>query len=188
MLVPVLEGFEPFPREALDGSIPERFARMVEAAPKRLAILAPDRNLTYAELDAASDAVAAVLIERGGACSDPVVVLAEQSASLAIAIMGTLKAGRCYLPLDPVFPKRRLARTIERSGAGVILSISRTRELAARLAETAGLLVVEVDALGATAGGFCKRPKPDDLAYIYYTSGSTGEPKGVYDTHRNVYA
>jgi amino acid adenylation domain-containing protein len=186
MLVPVLEGFELFPREALDGSIPERFARMVEAAPNRLAILAPDRNLTYAELDAASDAVAAVLIERGGACSDPVVVLAEQSASLAIAIMGTLKAGRCYLPLDPVFPKRRLARTIERSGASIILSMSRTRELATRLAETAGLLVVEVDALGATAGGLCKRPKPDDLAYIYYTSGSTGEPKGVYDTHRNV--
>ena len=116
MLVPALEGFEPFPRESLDGSIPEQFARMVEAAPNRLAILAPDRNLTYAELDGASDAVAAVLVERGHACNDPVVVLAEQSASLPIAIMGTLKAGRCYLPLDPVFPERRLARTIERSG------------------------------------------------------------------------
>ena len=129
--------------------------------------------------------MAAAIVERAGEHNDPVVVLSEQRASLATAIMGALKARRCYVPLDPLFPERRLARTIERSGAGVILATRETRDLAARLARP-GLGIIDVDRPGAAAGGTWARPGPDDLATIYYTSGSTGEPKGVFDSHRNV--
>lgn len=183
--IPLPDGFERFPREALEQSIPERFARVAARAPDRLAVVAPDRRLTYAELDGASDRVAAAIVGRAGDDNEPVVVLAGQSASLVAGIMGALKARRCYVPLDAAFPEPRLRRTVERSGADVVLATAATRGLAQRLSGR-DTQIVDIDDPGAIAGRRWRRPGPDDLAYVYYTSGSTGEPKGVCDTHRNV--
>ncbi|MBM3678516.1 MAG: AMP-binding protein, partial [Actinobacteria bacterium] len=178
------DGFVPFPREALGRSIADRFASVAALNAHACAVSAPDRSLTYAELREESEALAAAIAAEGPA-APAAVVLVEQRAALAVALLAVLEAGRAYVPLDPLFPERRLTRTIERSGADVVLATAETRELARRVAGR-GIRVVDVERPPEPAATARRRPLPDDLAYVYYTSGSTGEPKGVMDTHRNV--
>lgn len=178
-------GFEPFPRAALERSITERFASVVRRQPGRPAVLSPQGSLTFAGLAAAADRVSAAVHAHSRCAARTVVVLCEQRPTLVAAILGVLAAARCYVPLDPSFPERRLARTIERAEADLIVADAQTRPLALRLAG-AGVQVIDADDLPPCGAPNGAPPGPDDLAYIYFTSGSTGEPKGVYDSHRNV--
>ena len=179
-------GFKPFPRSALESSIAERFASGARRLAARLAVLSPHGTLTYAELASAADRVAAAVHAHSRCAARTVVVLCEQRPTLVAAILGVLAARRCYVPLDPAFPAPRLARTIERVETDLIVADEHTLPLARRLAR-AGVQVIDADHLPAT-GPLASPPPPgpNDLAYIYFTSGSTGEPKGVFDCHRNV--
>ncbi|MGK5520950.1 amino acid adenylation domain-containing protein, partial [Micromonospora sp. URMC 107] len=133
-------------------------------------------------LDAAANRLAALLVERGVRRGDRVGVCLPRGSRLVVALLGVLKAGACYVPLDPAYPAARVAFMTEDSGARLVLTVA---DLADRFADAALRLDdVDLDARPAT------RPDlpadPSDLAYVIYTSGSTGRPKGVAIEHRSA--
>jgi non-ribosomal peptide synthetase component F len=117
----------------------------------------------------------------------PVCVLVGHGALQAAAILGVLKAGRAYVGIDPLHEPDAHRRTLAHCGADVVLCEAGSLALAARLAGP-GVQVVDVDAPAAAARAAdpVVARSPDDPAYIYYTSGTTGVPKGVLDNQRNV--
>jgi L-proline---[L-prolyl-carrier protein] ligase len=159
--------------------------------PRRPAVASGGGLLSYQDLDRLSNKLARALARRGVAPGDRVGVLAPKSAASVIGIYGALKAGACYVPLDPKAPSERLAYVLRDCGATVVVADKTTAAKAAALA--AGLprpcpvLVPWADEVAAeadeplAAGGAIET----DPAYILYTSGSTGTPKGVTITHRN---
>ncbi|MFI6451109.1 amino acid adenylation domain-containing protein [Streptosporangium amethystogenes] len=142
-------------------------------------------SLTYAELDERSTRIAALLRNRHGVGPDSRVgVLLEQSTDLAAAVIGVLKAGGAYLPLDPKQPRDRLAYMLADAGVVAVLTASALCDLVPDLPEAP---VVRLDAEALDETGF-EPPElsPDHLAYVIYTSGTTGRPKGVGVQHRQV--
>jgi amino acid adenylation domain-containing protein len=177
--------FEPFPRAALDQSIPARFASVARRWPERLAVKTGGDAWTYAALDRASNRIAHAVLDRLGPGNEPVVILLGQGVDQAAAVLGALKAGKIYVPLDPAHPPARLRAAIADTGARLVLTVAAAVALAREAG--AGAATLQVDALGQ---GMFDAPglvvEPDSGAYVFYTSGSTGQPKGVLDTHRNV--
>ncbi|HEU4407574.1 MAG TPA: amino acid adenylation domain-containing protein [Polyangiaceae bacterium] len=144
--------------------------------------------LSYRELDRRADALAWRLRGLGAGPEARVGVCLERSPSLIVALLGVLKAGAAYVPLDPAYPADRLAFMLADSGAEVLVT---RRALGARLPASPArpLYLDDVDADDAAPRG---RPppaaSPEHLAYVIYTSGSTGRPKGVAITHRSAAA
>ncbi|MFJ8623276.1 amino acid adenylation domain-containing protein [Kitasatospora sp. NPDC093550] len=165
----------------------QRVARHAAAAPRAVAVECGDERLTYGELDARADRVARLLGEHGVRRGDPVAVCAGRDVEVVVALLGVLKAGGYYVPLDPEYPAERLGFMAADSGARILLV---RPEEAHRFAGVPGLRALPmpqgpgVPARPATAPPVATHP--DDLAYLMYTSGSTGRPKGVGITHRNV--
>jgi amino acid adenylation domain-containing protein len=152
--------------------------------PHRPAVADGDRVLTYQELDQQSNKMARALLRLGVAPGDRVGMLAPKSASSVTGIYGVLKAGACYVPLDPKAPAERLSYVARDSGAAVIVSDEERVAEAAALA--GGVPVLPWTAAAAEpAEPLAERSIETDLAYILYTSGSTGTPKGVMISHRN---
>jgi amino acid adenylation domain-containing protein len=168
-------------------SIPKRFAVWAARTPGATAVAFGEDTLTYADLDAWSNRLAHHLRALGVGAGDLVALAVERSLELVPVILGVLKSGAAYLPLDPGAPPERLAFLIEDSGARLLLGQERCL---ARLPATGRLAVaLEGDWLAiarAPAAPVLPLPGPDDLAYVMYTSGSTGRPKGVAATHKNV--
>ncbi|MFK0243456.1 amino acid adenylation domain-containing protein [Amycolatopsis azurea] len=164
----------------------ETFARHARATPDDVAVRFADEELTYRELDRYSDLVATAVRAHGGDVSRVGLCL-EHSPDLIASIIGVLKAGAAYVPLDPAYPHERLADLVADSGAELVLG---TTELAHRVPYHPGrtLLLGEdirrQDAAGASFPDIAR--DPDAAAYLLYTSGSTGRPKGVLVSHHNV--
>jgi len=189
---------------------------LTEAAarlPQRPAVASDGCVLTYQELDRLSNKVARALLRLGVAPGDRVGILAPKSAAAVIGVYGALKAGACYVPLDPKAPAGRLSHIVRDSGAAVIVADEARRSQAAALVGSVprppGVMVASVpgrpggeEAAVAPAQGAAivpwaavagesaeplaeDRAIETDLAYILYTSGSTGTPKGVMISHRN---
>jgi amino acid adenylation domain-containing protein len=179
--------FVEFKREEIEQSIPSRFERQVAKYPDRVAVKTRNHTLTYYELNEAANRVARAILARSGDGSEPIALLIENDAPIVVAILGVLKAGRIYVPLDPLYPHARLTYILEDSQAGLIVTNTRNLTLARELAYER-LQVVNVDEI-ASSPSPCN-PKlnisPDRPANILYTSGSTGQPKGVVQNHRNV--
>jgi amino acid adenylation domain-containing protein len=178
--------FEPFDRVELGQSIAARFERQVGRGPGRLAVRMGTAGLTYGVLDSAANRVAHVLLDRLGPDNEPVVLLLPQSVGQVASVLGALKAGKIYVPLEPSHPPARLVEAIADAGARLVLTDAAHGDLARQVAT--GPHVIEIETAAAAAPD--RRPglavSPDAGAYIFYTSGSTGRPKGVLDTHRNV--
>ncbi len=156
--------------------------------PDRQAVASSGRSLTYSDLDAASSQLARRLVRAGVASGAPVGLHLPRSADLVVAILGILKAGAAYVPLDPTYPRAHVTGLIEATGIGTIVSDSPLADsLAEALGDAADLVLVdrhEADdpAVELPSVSF------DDLAYVIHTSGSTGRPKGVMVSHRSLAA
>ncbi len=181
--------FTEFPREEIEQSITNRFAAQVEKHSERVAIRSKNFEWTYRELSAAVDNMAQTIVRLRGGGEERVALLFEHDAPMVAAMLGALKAGKTYVPLDPHHPEARLAQIIKHAQATAILTNNRNLFLAHKLAGRA-VPVINVDNLPAHSSDNSKielpAVEPDRLAYILYTSGSTGEPKGVMQNHRNV--
>jgi amino acid adenylation domain-containing protein len=179
--------FEPFERGAIDRSIADRFETIAAKHPGRPAVCCDDRTLRYAELNDLADRIAHSIPECGGGEHAPVMIVMKKDARLVAAILGVLKTGRFYLPVDPALPAARRERVLADSGARLLLTAGESRRVVGDLARP-GLKVLDVDRLPPAASSRSPRPpiRGHDLAYVTYTSGSTGLPKGVMQTHRNL--
>ncbi|MEH0420863.1 non-ribosomal peptide synthetase [Streptomyces sp. B21-083] len=167
-------------------SVPAGLDRLVAATPDRVALTDGPAVLTYRELDARADRLAAGLRASGVGGGDRVGVCLERSAELVVVLLAVLKAGATYVPLDPAYPADRLAHTALDAELGVV--VTRLPEFPA----VADCVRVTPDELTDTwtpeGHANLPSPSPDDDAYVIYTSGSTGRPKGVVVPHRNVVA
>jgi amino acid adenylation domain-containing protein len=169
--------------EAPDANLAALVLAQARATPEAVAIVAEGGVITYGALAARVASIAAFLAERGLAPEEPVGVLMHRTPDLVAALVAILHAGGAYVPLDPDDPAERNRRICEQSGARLVLT---DRELGATaLPEAAGTLEFAVVAdLVAPAPLAASAPGGARLAYILFTSGSTGEPKGVEIEHR----
>src|SRR6185503_1236545 len=165
-------------------SIPVLFAVQVERAPEAVALVCGERSWTYRELDEAANRLAHALAARGAGSGEYVALLVARSAEAIVAIMAVLKVGAAYLPIDPAHPDARIGFMIEDAAPVAVVT---TADLRSRLegSDTA-VIVVDDRAVVAQSSSALSAPAADDLAYMTYTSGTTGVPKGVAVTHHNV--
>jgi amino acid adenylation domain-containing protein len=170
-----------------DVCVHELFEAQVRERPDAVALVWGEAKLTYRELSARANQLAHHLIGLGVGPEARVGVMLERGVDLMVSLLAVLKAGGCYVPLDPGYPAERLRLMLDDSGVRVLL----TRGDVSGVVETGGLDVVHLDrAADVIAAEPVDAPRnrttAENLAFIVYTSGSTGRPKGVMVGHRHV--
>ncbi len=178
------------PVEQVDNSagIHQLFEQQVHINGDKTAVICNDRKLSYQELDDRSNQLARYLISKGVSGKTKLAICLEPSKEMLVAILGVLKAGACYIPLDPLYPQDRIKYMLEDAAAGYVISQTSVTE-SISFPENCIPVLIDADSDNIEA-----QPKqapviphhPDDLAYIIYTSGSTGKPKGVMVHHHAV--
>ncbi len=172
---------------AADTCVHQFFEQQAARTPDAEAVVYENRSLSYRELNSRANRLAAHLRALGVGPETIVAISIDRSLDMMVALLGVLKAGGAYLPLDPTYPRERIALMLEDSGAGLILT---QRRLLSKI-PLGGARAICVDADWEmiarqpdinVSSGVASR----NLAYMIYTSGSTGKPKGVMVTHRNV--
>ncbi len=173
-----------FPREAC---IHELFEQQVEQRPYALAVTYEGEQLTYLDLNRRANQVARYLRKLGVGPDVLVGICTERSLEMVVGILGILKAGSAYLPLDPTYPAERLGFMLQDSAVPVLLT---QLHLAERLPAHAAQVVhldADWEAIAQESDeNVCSGATAEDLAYVIYTSGSTGKPKGVVLRHRGL--
>jgi len=172
-----------------EGLLHERFARQAARSPEATAVVCEGERLSYGELDRQANQLARYLAGLGVSAGEPVGICLERSALMVVAILGVLKAGAAYVPLDPAYPQERLAFLVADSRPLVLLT---QESLAGVLpAPEASTRVVFVDRDAERIAREHASPlrvsvSGEHPAYVIYTSGSTGRPKGVVVRHGNA--
>ncbi|MFE9435268.1 amino acid adenylation domain-containing protein [Streptomyces sp. NPDC006640] len=182
----VLDEFNAADAPFADSSLPRRFAEQATRTPDAVALTGFGGTLSYSELDVRAAELAQRLLALGVRPEERVAVLQERSPELIVSLLAVLKAGGAYMPLDPRSPADRLSAMARSSNARILLTDRASHEAAQALAPD-HLLVVDEPLPDLTSPvGPLPDIRPDQLAYVLFTSGSTGEPKGVGVTHRAV--
>ena len=179
--------FVPFEKSDLDKSISERFEEQVRKHPDRAAVKVENRLVTYSELNQFANRIGRAILDQPGGSAAPIALLFPKDASMIAAMLGVLKTGRAYVPLDPAHPQQRFQRLLDDGGIELVITDNRCRHLAERLTNGSRRLLnidentshFSTDNLGLAVSG-------DTPCYVIYTSGSTGQPKGVVQNHRSV--
>ncbi|MEV6805054.1 amino acid adenylation domain-containing protein [Streptomyces sp. NPDC051132] len=166
------------PRFPPDATLHALFARQVRSGPHRPAVTCGDHTLSYADLDDRSTALAGALTQRGVRPGDRVGVRVERGIGLVVALLGVLKAGAAYVPLDPGYPAERLEFVAEDAGLSAVVGDG----------SFPGLVCLPVTSAPDPPSPALPPAEPGAVAYVIHTSGSTGRPKGVLVPHRNVVA
>ena len=179
----------PYSQADVDGSLLERFGRIVQAYPARPALVDGDSHYTYRQLDQRANQLAHAILDRCGPGSEPVAVALGIEVDWVVAAVAIWKAGKYYVTLDPGHPAERLKLICEDAQVRLIVTNANRQEFAAILAgDTTNVVVIE----SATHTWSITPPlvtvDPLSPACIVYTSGSTGRPKGVLQIHRHVVA
>jgi len=179
------------PVEAI--TLPELFERQVQKSPAATALVFEDTSLTYDELNTRANQLAHHLIAQGIGPESVVALALPRSLEMVVALLGILKAGAAYLPLDPHYPADRLAFMLSDAAPAALITVE---ALAAQFQDTAALFCLDQpESLAALAARPATNPsnldrtlplRTEHPAYIIYTSGSTGKPKGVVVEHRQV--
>lgn len=185
-----LDGLAGPVRELPDLRCHELFEQRVRAHPDAVAVVQNDRRWTYGELDRHANRIAHALLDDGLGREDVVAVVTERNLEWAAGVLGVLKAGGAYLPVEPRYPAERVTGMLKRAGCTLVLTESGSTTMLARAAEQLpGTRTLFVDRLCAESGDDGDPGVPvgaGDLAYVFFTSGSTGEPKGAMCEHAGL--
>ncbi|MFF5289524.1 non-ribosomal peptide synthetase [Paractinoplanes globisporus] len=174
------EGWNPGPMTpADDPTVTDLFERQAAESPDAVAVVCGETRWTFAELNARANRLARLLAARGAGPEDIVAIALPRTADAITAILGVLKSGAAYLPLDPAYPAARIAATLGDAKPKLLITAEGV-EIAT------GLPRVLVNESEHDASNLGRRVDPRHPAYVIYTSGSTGRPKGVVVTHRNL--
>ncbi|MEY3866260.1 MAG: hypothetical protein RLZZ338_151 [Cyanobacteriota bacterium] len=179
--------FISFPKDAVEQSIPERFLQQVKSQRDRVAIKTDQYQLTYHQLNELSNRIARGILAQSHPEPEPIALLLDSDAPLISAMLGVLKTGKFYVPLDPSQPQTRIGYIVADSQSRLIITNNQYLTLAKQLISD-GVSILNLDELDSNLSSeeLNLSLSPDSLAYIIYTSGSTGKPKGVMQAHNYV--
>ena len=162
----------------------EQFERVCAVHGMRVAATCGAEEITYEALNLKANHLAHLLLQRSFARETIVAIYLDRSVSMLVAMLGVLKAGCAYLPIDPTYPPSRVQQTLEDAGPAILITDMRLAQgVSSQQIET---LLIDQPFSAEKSRNPGLRSEADDLAYVMYTSGSTGKPKGVLVTHRNV--
>lgn len=165
----------------------ELFEAQAARSPNAVAVTCGKDMLTYGQLNARANQLAHFLRKRGAGPESLVAIYMDRSLEMVIAILGVVKAGAAYVPLDCTYPSERLAFMLEDSKPALLLTEERMRPAIARCSAQLVCADTERDAIASeNVHNPVTRVNDDNLIYVIYTSGSTGKPKGALITHHNV--
>ncbi|MEU0427438.1 amino acid adenylation domain-containing protein [Streptomyces canus] len=171
-----------------DALVDEQFREQAGRYPQAPAISDSDQTLTYAQLDALTDRVAGRLIQAGCAPHDIVAVIACRGVSFVATVLGILRAGAVYLPVDPLLPPARMAQVLDSSRPALVVADTQVGQRLSELQPIRTVPLAELTAQGPAPSATPAGPAigPEDPAYVIYTSGTTGSPKGAVVHHRGL--
>ncbi len=177
--------FFSFAKQEIEQSIPDRFEQQVARYPERIAVRTVNRTLSYRELNESANRLAWSILGQLGTSEGPIALLFDNGASFVIASIAAMKAGTIQLPLEITFPKARLRHMLNQSQARALVTDDANFALARELTS---LPVINADRLEEPLSSENLRLDllPDAHVAIGYTSGSTGQPKGIVWNHRGV--
>ncbi|OBP13495.1 hypothetical protein A5320_18280 [Rheinheimera sp. SA_1] len=156
------------------------FEAQAASTPDAVALICHDVRLSYAELNARANGIAAALLARGVTVAEPVAVCVNRSAELLCALLAVLKAGACYVPVDPQLPAARINYQLEHSAARLVVGTVQT------LSQIGRIPLLDLHTCSTLHDNPVVDVAPQAPAYVLYTSGSTGIPKGVVVSQQNV--
>ncbi len=173
----------------LDITLLDLFAAQVSRTPEKIALQFQNTHLSYRDLDERSTRLANYLVKKGVGVEDFIPICIDRSLEMIISILGVLKAGAVYVPIDPEYPKERISYILNDTKCDFIITNGANHQLMDALTGSATLVTIDTD--WSAIQKMESTPtiiniKPNNLAYIIYTSGSTGTPKGVMIEHYNV--
>lgn len=170
-----------------DKPVHEMFEAQVKRTPKAIAVRFQEGQITYEQLNERANQLARYLIGAGAGPDVLVGICIKRSIEMIVAVLGVLKSGSAYVPIDASYPRERLAYMVEDAQASILLAQSHSQESLPECKARTICLDTEWETIAAEDScNLPNRAEPNNLAYVIYTSGSTGQPKGVMITHQGL--